>query len=42
MAGERLPPRIPVELRKDQEMLSDEEWDAKYSNVAPPEPALPS
>lgn len=27
----RLPPRIPVE-----ETLSDEEWDAKYSNVAPP------
>ena len=36
------PPRIPVELRKDQETLSDEEWDAKYSNAAPSEPALPS
>lgn len=30
------PPRTPVELWKDQETLSDEEWDAKYSNVAPP------
>jgi hypothetical protein len=30
------PPRIPAELLKDQETLSDEEWDAKYSNVAPP------
>jgi hypothetical protein len=39
---EALQAEADPELLKDQETLSDEEWDAKYSNAAPSEPALPS
>ena len=33
--AEALQAEADPELRKDQETLSDEEWDVKYSNVAP-------